>query len=95
VESPRDVIALDYVLTRIGVERERESLNESLKKWLGEDAMDQPGVFEMGTVSFPIINKFQDHFQQKYGGAKGYSKDMLGFDDNDLSIICNNIKRYQ
>ena len=93
IDTPPDLISMDYLLTRIGIEREREVLNKSLEKWLGADAMNQPGVFELGSVSARVINEFQDHFREKYGGAKGYCRDVLGFDDKDLSIICKNIKQ--
>ena len=93
MDTPPDVISLDYLLTRIGIEREREFLQKGLEKWLGEDAMNVPGVREMGSVTVRVITEFQDHLREKYGGAKGYCTAVLGFDDNDLSIICNNIKR--
>jgi len=93
VETPRESTSLDYLLTRVGIERDREFLNEGLKKWLGEDAMDQPGVFELSSVNPRVVDEFQDHLEKKYGGAKGYCTEVLGFDDNDISLICNNIKR--
>jgi protein-tyrosine phosphatase family protein len=90
-DSTKDTITLDYVLTRIGVEREREFLVESLKKWLGEDALSQPGANELGSVSSRVINEFQDHVQKKYGGAKGYCKNVLGLKDEDISAIVKNL----
>jgi protein tyrosine/serine phosphatase len=93
VDAPKEVASFDYLLTRIGIERERDFLNESLKKWLGEDAMSQPGVAELGSVSPRVAKEFQELFHEKYGGAIGYCKSVLGFSDHDIDLIRKNIAR--
>jgi protein tyrosine/serine phosphatase len=93
VGTPKDAIALDYLLSRIGIEREREFLRESLRQWLGDDAMSHPGVAELGSVSPRVADHWQQHLAEKYGGSRGYCKDVLGFNDDEIDVICKNIKR--
>jgi hypothetical protein len=89
-QSPED-IANDYVLTRIGIETERAMLTESLKQWLGEDAMEQDGVLELSSISTTFMTGFLDLMGERYGGPIGYCKSVLGFTDEDLDIIRFNI----
>lgn len=89
-QSPEE-IANDYLLTRIGVETERAMLTESLKSWLGEDAMEQVGVLELSSTTTAIMIGFLESMGDKYGGPVGYCKSVLGFTDVDLEIIRANI----
>jgi hypothetical protein len=93
VGATKETITLDYMLTRVGIEREREFLNESLRNWLGDDAMNQPGVFQMGSITPRVADEFQDQLAEKRGGAKGYLKKVLGLGAEDIAVIADNIRR--
>jgi len=84
-------IANDYQLTRIGVEAERGMLTKGLTMWLGEDAMEQKGVFELSSTSTNVMMGFLKFVDEKYGGAVGYCKNILGFTDGDLEKIRQNV----
>jgi len=92
VETPTEVIAEDYVLSRIGVEKERKILTENLKKWLGEEAMNQPGVLELASVSLKVMEAFIVTLHRRFGGAKGYLVDGLGFSEREVETIIRNIR---
>ncbi|KAF2420563.1 hypothetical protein EJ08DRAFT_24944 [Tothia fuscella] len=87
----REVIAYDYILTRIGIESEREMLTENLKVWLGDDAMEQDGVFELSSSNAANMLAFLKFMDEKYGGPVGWCRSILGFGDEDLDVIRRNI----
>ena len=89
--TPVDTIAEDYILTRIGIEKERELLQGNLKKWLGDDAMSQPGVLQLGSVSMDVMRKFMVFLDEEYGGGAGYCRDHLGLSEQDVAKIVRNI----
>jgi protein tyrosine/serine phosphatase len=83
LESPEEVIAEDYVLTRIGVEPFRERLLQALLQQMGrtgeQAGFDEPGVEEMCGTQRPVILAFLNSLDEKYvsvgngkyAGAKG------------------------
>jgi hypothetical protein len=84
-------IANDYLLSRIGVESQRVMLTESLKQWLGEDAMEQDGVLELSSNSGEVMIGFLKFMDEKYSGPIGYCRDVLGFSEVDLEAVRKNI----
>lgn len=84
-------IAEDFILTRIGVETKREMLTQGLKTWLGQDAMEQEGVFEISSSNSECMIGFLKLMDEKYNGPVGYCKRILGFSDEDLNKIRENI----
>jgi hypothetical protein len=66
-------------------------LTESLVQWLGPDAMEQEGVFELGSSNGKVMIGFLKLMGEKYGGPVGYCRDVLGLTEADLETVRNNI----
>jgi hypothetical protein len=84
-------IANDYLITRIGCESHRTELNNNLVKWLGADAMNQDGVFELSSTSTDVMLDFLKFVDRKYGGFAGYCKEVLELEKRDMEKIRLNI----
>jgi protein tyrosine/serine phosphatase len=83
---PRDDIAFDYALTRVGIEPARELLVQMLKMWNQEWTAETPGMAEFSSVRGEFILGTLDVMEATYGGVEGYVKG-LGFEDEDLVKI--------
>ncbi|KIW05280.1 uncharacterized protein PV09_03808 [Verruconis gallopava] len=93
VEHDVDLIGYDYSLTRIGVEPEREMLTAVLKNWLGDDAMRQPGIINLGSTNPGIAAAFVSVVQEEYGNFWNYCRQEMGLTEDDLKQVVRNIKR--
>jgi hypothetical protein len=91
VGTPIEAIAVDYALTRVGYEPVRESLMAILVAQMGE-AVNAPGMTEMGTAKQETMFNFMNMLQEKYGGVEGYVKKELNLTDEDIQKIINNLK---
>lgn len=81
--ASNDLIALDYALTRVGIEPAREMLTEMLRMWNQEWSAETPGMTEFSSVRGEFITATLGMMESKYGGVEGYVKG-LGFGDEDL-----------
>jgi protein tyrosine/serine phosphatase len=86
-----ELIAQDYALTRIGTEAQREFLTNRLHDWLGPDAMDKPGVFELSSCDAIVMLAFVDWLDKEYGGAEGWLKKECKWTDDDIEKVRKNI----
>ena len=84
--ASKDLIALDYALTRIGIEPAREFLLEMMRMWNQEWTAETPGMAEFSSVKGVFITTTLEMMDVKYGGVEGYVKG-LGFGDEDLRKI--------
>ena len=106
VGAPREEIAEDYVLTRVGVDLFRAHLIEVLLKMIGkteEDGTKEPGVEEMCGVKRQTILDFLDWMDEKWGdtgkasagamypGVDGYLVKELDFTAEEVNKIRSNL----
>lgn len=85
--ASRDVIAHDYLLTRVGVEPGRGMLLQTLKAWKGEWIEDTPGMEEFVQVKGEIILGCLDEVQGRYGGVEVCVEGVLGLTGEDVERI--------
>ncbi|KAF2035522.1 hypothetical protein EK21DRAFT_84573 [Setomelanomma holmii] len=82
--ASRELIAYDYTLTRIGVEPRREVLLQMLKLWNKEWTNETPGIREFVQVKGEYILAFLDAVAERYGGVRGYVRDVLVFEEDEV-----------
>jgi len=103
LDSPDEIIANDYGLTRIGVEPFRDHLLKALLQQMGRKDeqfgrdFDVPGMEEICGVRGPTILAFlksmekkyrtDEKVRSKYSGARGYLTEELGLSGGDLEKI--------
>ncbi|KAH8730194.1 protein-tyrosine phosphatase-like protein [Phaeosphaeriaceae sp. PMI808] len=85
--APRSLIAYDYVLTRVGIEPNREPLLQMLKLWNKEWTQETPGMSEYIQTKGEFILALFDVVDRKYGSVEGYVRDFLGFNGEDIISI--------
>jgi len=95
--APTELIALEYALTRIGVEPFREKLQPLAIKGLGgiADATEadlaeiaqRPGIRQLLSIDADAMADFMDYFKEKHGGSETYLKTRLGLFDTDIEKI--------
>jgi hypothetical protein len=89
----RELIGYDYGLTRVGVENDRLMLTKNLEKWLGKDAMDRPGVVQLGSTNAEVVYALLDAVEAEYGGFRNFCRKEMGFTDEDLGMVVKNIRK--
>ncbi|KAF2117525.1 protein-tyrosine phosphatase-like protein [Lophiotrema nucula] len=89
---PKDVIADDYVLSRLGIEPSREVLLAMLKVWDKGWTAETPGMAEFAQVKAEFMLATLEMVDEKYGGMEGYVKRELGFSDEDVEKIKKNLR---
>ena len=76
------------MLTRIGVEPQRELLTKALMKFLPPGfSYDTPGFHEMSSVKKEYMYAFLDVLQKDYGGVEGYCKNKLGLSEEEIEAV--------
>lgn len=86
-----NTIALDWMLTRIGYEPAREQLIAfALKGSFAEDT-DAPGFHNLVNLRVSCWDAFIEAAKEKYGGLEGYITGTLGFSDEDVARIKDNL----
>jgi len=86
-----NTIALDWTLTRIGSEPAREELIAfALKGSFAEDT-EAPGFDNLVNLRVSCWEAFIEAAQEKYGGLEGYVTGTLGFSDEDVARIKDNL----
>ncbi|OBT83262.1 hypothetical protein VE02_07605 [Pseudogymnoascus sp. 03VT05] len=100
VGVPRDLIAHDYLLTRVGTEPARQSLFSSLQagvKERGSDAISvSPRLLALMSVKDTAITTFVESIESRFkGGIVGYLKTDLGFTVEDIEMMLVNLAPVQ
>ena len=94
VDTPSEAIASDYALTRVGIEPAREPLMKMIEDMAPKyGSVDAEELSLIGTSKYEVMIKFLDVLQERFGGARGYCKEKLGFSDEDMDKITNNLTR--
>ncbi|KAH8841809.1 hypothetical protein MCOR27_002808 [Pyricularia oryzae] len=88
-----EVVAFDFMLSRIGKEPAREMLLAFVMKSTGAADLEAPGLYNLVSLRRSCWDAFVNEVQQKYGGFYGYARSVLGFTDDDLSLIKKNLVR--
>jgi protein tyrosine/serine phosphatase len=91
VGAEREFICHDYALTRIGMEQAREELVALLQKDMG-CGFEEPGMDEMVGVKGETMVRFLEWIEEKWGGVEGYLRSELGFEDDNVRIIKENLR---
>jgi protein tyrosine/serine phosphatase len=89
--ASREFIAQDYALTRIGMEQARDELVTLLRKDMG-CGFEEPGMEDMVGVKGETMVRFLEWVEERWGGAEGYLRSELGFENNDVNIIKENLR---
>lgn len=84
--APKNIIAYDYALSRVGVEPARELLTQMLKMWNKDWTLETPGMKEFSQIKAEFMLGTLEMMEERYGGVEGYVRG-LGFVDNDLVKI--------
>ncbi|KAK4168867.1 tyrosine-protein phosphatase [Cladorrhinum sp. PSN259] len=86
-----DVIKLDFMLTRIGYEPAREQLIAFALKGSSAENTDAPGFLNLAQLRESCWDAFVEAAGKKYGGLEGYVKGTLGFSDEEVEKIKDNL----
>jgi protein tyrosine/serine phosphatase len=101
--APKEEIAKDYALTRIGIEPYREFLLTALMQQMGKtfssEVFEDPGMLELCGVRGPTIVAVLEWMGEKWGsvgkgsypGVEGYLIQELGFEREDVEKIRKNL----
>ncbi|KAL0950285.1 hypothetical protein HGRIS_010264 [Hohenbuehelia grisea] len=87
---PDDLIAMDYALTRVGREPARAMIMERLSK---EPlfASNNEAALNMFTCRASTMTAFLSLLEERYGGVETYLKRVIGFSEEDVLRIRQNI----
>ena len=88
---PHSTIASEYVLTRIGIEPERERLESNFAQAFGKIDHGKPGITEICGLYPEAMIGFLNAMEEKFGDAGSYLKSKFGFSDEDVEKIKNNL----
>ncbi|KAI1487961.1 protein-tyrosine phosphatase-like protein [Biscogniauxia mediterranea] len=90
--ASEDVIILDWLLSRIGTEPVRQMLLQFAL--LGSDAssQDQPGFYNLTSLRRSCWETYAAALQKRYGGPEKFVTDQLGFSQEDLAKIKQNLR---
>lgn len=93
--TPEDVL-FDYMLSRVGIETQRERLLSVIMAGVGThfDGPDDPGLYNLSSLRPQFWTAFIDGLNEKYGGWDAYvtSEEGLGFSQADLETIKRNLR---
>ncbi|KAF1970475.1 hypothetical protein BU23DRAFT_537858 [Bimuria novae-zelandiae CBS 107.79] len=81
--APKEVVAYDYALTRIGVAPAREMLVQMLRMWSEAWTAETPGMAEFASTKGEFIEGLLEGVEERFGGVEGYVRG-LGFGEEDL-----------
>ncbi|KAJ5091075.1 hypothetical protein NUU61_005945 [Penicillium alfredii] len=85
--APYATIAEDFVLTRVGMEPQKEFLQAVLLKWKPEWTVETPGWQEYTNIKRSHILAFLAAMQTRYGGVEGFVQSQLGFTSQEVGQI--------
>ncbi|KAL2190841.1 hypothetical protein L209DRAFT_747187 [Thermothelomyces heterothallicus CBS 203.75] len=86
-----ETIALDYLLSRIGIEPAKEQLLAYVTKGPMAVNMDARGFRNMANLKLGCWEAFVKAVDAEYGGFEGYVRGPLGFSEEDVAKIKNNL----
>ncbi|KAK3985032.1 tyrosine-protein phosphatase [Cladorrhinum sp. PSN332] len=86
-----EVIALDFMLTRIGYEPAREQLIAFALKGSSAENTEVPGFHNLINLSESCWEAFVKAAEVAHGGLEGYVKGTLGFSEEEVSKIRDNL----
>lgn len=80
------------MLSRVGVEPAREMLLGFLMQGSGAKSHDEPGLYNLASLRPSSWRAFLEAVASQHdGGLRGYSRDVLGFSDDELRLIAYNM----
>jgi len=88
---PKEIIAEDYAMTRIGVEPAREQLLRILQEQIG-CKIEEAGMEEMCEVRGENMIAFLDMVEERWGGVEGYLEQKLELEKDDVWKIRSNLR---
>lgn len=91
-EGP-ETVTTDFLLSRIGTEPAREQLKGFARKGSGAESDDTPGFYNLVSLKAVCWQAFLDAVQKEYGGFDGYATKTLGFSEEDLVKIKENLTK--
>ncbi|KAI1435195.1 protein-tyrosine phosphatase-like protein [Xylaria sp. CBS 124048] len=92
--ASEDVIVMDWQLSRIGTEPVRPSLLEFARKGSGGISSDDvPGFHNLVNLKRSCWRAFVLGLEKQYGGFERFVTDTLGFSQDDLAKIRENLTR--
>ncbi|KAJ5318606.1 Protein-tyrosine phosphatase active site protein [Penicillium atrosanguineum] len=96
--APAPVVADEYALTRIGIEPFREELlHEALEHLAPKHDQTETSAYIQGVRemlgSYPaVMIAFMEHLRLNFDGAEGYLRNFLGFSQQDVEAIRQNLR---
>lgn len=79
------------MLSRIGTEPAREQLLAFAMKGSGIDTVDTPGFFNLCSLKMVCWEAFVNALDKEHGGWTGYVTKTLGFSEDDVVRIKQNL----
>ncbi|KAH6845101.1 protein-tyrosine phosphatase-like protein [Chaetomium sp. MPI-CAGE-AT-0009] len=89
--ASEELIAFDYILSRVGIEPAREKLLESLTKGPMNVDMAAPGFRNLANLKASCWQAFIKAVEAEYGGFEGYVTGTLGFSEEEVAKIKSNL----
>ncbi|KAK4248817.1 protein-tyrosine phosphatase-like protein [Corynascus novoguineensis] len=86
-----ETIALDYMLSRIGIEPAKDQLLAYVTKGPMAASLDSPGFRNMANLRLSCWEAFVRAVDAEYGGFEGYVRATLGFSEEEVAKIKNNL----
>ncbi|CAM1500890.1 Fc.00g100520.m01.CDS01 [Cosmosporella sp. VM-42] len=87
-----DDIILDFMLSRLGTEPAREKLTHFAMASVGITDPETPGFYNLVALRPSFYKAFLSGLEEEYGGWDGYATKGLGFTDEELKKIKNNLR---
>ncbi|SPQ22116.1 12fb2916-9243-4fd9-b33b-56a64b7f9621 [Thermothielavioides terrestris] len=89
--ASRETVALDFILSRIGTEPAREQLLAFALHGSRAASVETPGFHNMLSLRISCWEAFVKAVETEYGGFEGYVTKTLGFSEEDLAKIRDNL----
>jgi hypothetical protein len=90
-QASPDVVSLDYILSRIGTEPVRSMLLAFAMDGTKAQSQEEPGFYNLASLRVACWNAFIGAMQREYGGFEQFIISKLGFSEEDLAKIKNNL----
>lgn len=87
-----DVVAFDYMLSRIGTEPAREKLVGYAMASVGTNDWNTPGFWNLASLRPAFWSAFLEGLEDEFGGWDGYVTKGLGFSAEDLEKMKKNLQ---
>ena len=86
-----ETVALDWMLSRIGIEPVREQMIAFAKEGAMAATVEAAGFSNLANQKISCWNAFLSAIDSKYGGFEGYVTGTLGFTADDVAKIKRNL----